>query len=231
MSKDWKTFWRTKMETMMGTKASEVPMVTTAAEKAEQLKSAIEGLQAQRAGLDRKRTDQLTAVRNAQTRRGHLVAQLAGADPKVAERLHTQINSVDTDIVTAQRLAESLEAGQSKADEEISALSVQLHEAIEMASRQEQAKKDEAARVQFCAIWHDIDILIEKLSIKLAEGVAGPSALALQERQIDFIHSRIGESFHRHRSRIDNEGWRMQHGVSPSLVVNVVPATPPDWKP
>jgi chromosome segregation ATPase len=230
MSKDWKTFWRTKMETMMGTKASEVPVVTTAAEKAEQLKSAIEALQAQRAGLDRKRTDQLTAVRNAQTRRGHLVAQLAGADVKVAERLHTQINSVDTDIVAAQRVAESLEAGQSKVDEEINALSAQLEQASETARREAKAREDEASQVALIEIEARGERISDEFTAWLAEFNAASDAHKergpLQSNQADELVERF---LIHHKARVGRLDWRHQQtGVIP--MVEVKPMLPPVGK-
>lgn len=216
---------------MAGTKTSEVPV--TAKERAAQLKSAIEGLQAQRGTLDRKRNEQLAGVRDLQARRGHLVAQLAGAELKAAENLHIQINSVDGNIVAAQRVAESLETNIAKADREIDELAGQLHDASETARREEQAREDEASEARLAAI----EARGEKLSDEISEWLAEFNAAAgvHAERgplQSNKAHELQEKFMVRHRTRAGMLNWRHQWaGTQPAIGELVIkPMLPPAGK-
>ncbi|MGC2107212.1 MAG: hypothetical protein WA647_19100 [Candidatus Acidiferrum sp.] len=202
---------------MAGTKTSEVPV--TAKGQAVQLRSAIEGLQAQRGTLDRKRNEQLAGVRDLQARRGHLVAQLAGADVKVAGQLHMQVNSIDRDIVAAQRVAESLETNIAKADREIDELSVQLHDASETARREDEAREDEASEARLAAI----EARGEKLSDDISEWLAEFNAAAGAHGgrgplQSNKAHELQEKFMVRHRTRAGMLNWRPQWaGTQPAI--------------
>jgi chromosome segregation ATPase len=211
-----------------GTRASEVPV--TAAEKAAQLDSQVQALDAQRGRLIQKRETATTTLQSARSSRALVCESLLTAAKADEAGIHKRLDALDSQICEGSRELEALDTAIGRADQEISGVQSQFAAAREQAAREELMRKDEAARAQFSETWNDIDEILDRLCIRLAEGVAGPAAMELKERQVSFAQARIGESLRRHNVRNINDGWRPQHGISPNLTIQLAPMLPPAGK-
>ncbi len=211
-----------------GTKASEVPV--TAAEKAEQLDSQVQALEAQRGRLNQKREAATATLQSAKSSRAVVCESLLVATKGDEAGIHKRLDSLDCQIREGSRELEALDTAIARADQEISSVSLAAVQAREQAAREELVRKDEAARAGFSGTWNNVDEAIDRLVVLLAEGVAGPDAIVLMERQVSFAQARIGETLRRLNVKNLNDGWQKQHGVSPNLVIQLMPMLPPARK-
>lgn len=138
-------FWRRKVETQT-METTGTGSMTLAEKNAASLSNQIAALQTKHRELEENRLAKIQASNSGIKRRNQLVAQLVTAGEKAAIGLHVQIDELDNEIKTAQRLAESFEAAATKAGEEIAALGELLRGANARVEQEVRSRKFDAAK-------------------------------------------------------------------------------------
>ena len=100
--------------------------------RAGQLRNQIAGLEKQRRETERKLAQEQEKLRQVTARRDALVESLNGADENTAQRVHRDLDSLESTIRVSQRIGESLEKALQKTVHEIQSLTPELVE-VELA--------------------------------------------------------------------------------------------------
>jgi len=117
-----------------GTRASEVPV--TAAEKAAQLDSQVQALDAQRSRLIQKRETATATLQSAKSSRAIVCESLLTATKSDEAGIHKRLDSLDSQLREGARELEALDTAIGRIDQEISGVQSQFAAAREQAARE-----------------------------------------------------------------------------------------------